>query len=165
MTTPENLPGQSDPNAPIPGGPENFGDIVQRLEDLVKFTLECEKKELRDDVSFVDVYNQLTLIKEGVELLNQQYLVQLEMLAAQGQIPSDVPMSSEDKKLYDKLGNLKEVCEEAKARLHESLQQSPIEVQQLSDEIKDSSSTEKQKARRRKSKFKGVGGKKGWSPA
>ncbi len=158
MTTPEKPSRPPIPELPLPGSPANFADIVQRLEDLVKFTLECEKKELRSDVNFIDVYKQLTLIKAGVELLNEHYLARLEGFAEQGLIPKEVPMNPEDQKQYDKLDKLKKVCEEAKARIYDSLQQNPIQVQQLAEEIKDAQSTDKQKIRRRKSKFKGMGG-------
>lgn len=149
----------------LPNAPETFAELVQRLEDLVKFTVECEKKELRDDISFIDVYKQLMLIKEGVELLNQDYVLNYDAMKAEGLVPEELKLTPEEGKILTKIGNLQHICEEAKERLHKSLQQNPEEVQRLTNELKEAQSTDKQKSRRRQSKFKGMGGKQGWRQA
>lgn len=144
----------------LPESPESLSQLVDKLEDLVKFTVECEKKELREDVSFVDVYQQLMLIKQGVELLNEEYLRYLEAVAAQGATKAtEEQLSPEEKRAIKRLADLQETCETAKARIHASLQEHAEEAKQLTKEFQESQSTDQQKVRRRKAKFKGMDGK------
>jgi uncharacterized membrane protein YgaE (UPF0421/DUF939 family) len=115
---------------------------------------------LREDVSFVDVYQQLMLIKQGVELLNEEYLHYLEAVAAQGGIKAtEEQLSPEEKRAIKRLADLQETCETAKARIHVSLQEHAEEAKQLTKEFQESQSTDQQKVRRRKAKFKGMDGK------
>ncbi len=141
-------------------------DVVNRLEDLIKYTLECENRELREDVSFVDVYKQLMVIREAIELFNRDHMAFLEDVAARGDMPKEEQnLSEEDRKIIERLSRLKSQCEEAKERLHASLQEFPEETAQIKQDLKNSQATEAQKSRRRKSKFKGMGGQQGWTQA
>lgn len=144
----------------LPESPESLAQLVDKLEDLVKFTVECEKKELREDISFVDVYQQLMLIKQGVELLNEEYIRYLEAVAAQGATPaSEQQLSTEEKHAIKRLSQLQDTCENAKSRIHASLQEHAEEAKQLTKEFQESQSSDQQKSRRRKAKFKGMDGK------
>ena len=44
--------GEMPPMKPIPSGPASIPEVVNRLEELVKFALECEGKKLKEGVSF-----------------------------------------------------------------------------------------------------------------
>jgi len=139
--------------------------IVSQLEDLVKLTMECEKKELRPGVSFVDITEQLDNIKNAVGMLHQAYLNTLEALSITEQDVAKmrekaIQVSERDKKLFEKLDKLQKQCEEGCERMYSSLQQHRTQAREVEEQLKG----ERQKKKGRKAKFKGVGGRKGWMP-
>ena len=150
-------------------GPNDTNDltnIILQLEDLVKLALEVEKhpENLAID-SFVGVHKKLMKIHTLVDEFRKSYAKSLEPVGLQ---PEDMKPNAEElaalgpkeKKVLEKLSSLQSICEDAKARMHESLQQNEPIVREVKEELK---STER-KAIRRKSRLKGAGGKKGWLP-
>jgi DNA repair exonuclease SbcCD ATPase subunit len=138
--------------------------IVSQLEELVKMTLECEKKELKPDVPFAEVNTQLKALKEVLEGLHEAYLATLKDLALNEQDVSKFKVDVEklkepEKKLYNTLSALNTVCESARERLYKSLQENREQLRDVEAER-----LEKSKKGHRLGKFKSVGGKKGWMP-
>ena len=141
--------------------------IVQQLEDLVKISLECEERELKPDVSFVDVHKKLMQIQKDIELFQENYRMHLAMLNL---TPEDVRPTPEEieglepkqRKVFERMQALQGTCEDARERLYQSMQADPSTLKDVKNELKDTSK-EKQKIRR-KGKFKGMGGKSGWLP-
>lgn len=153
------------PLPPLPASGVSIPDVVGRLEDLVLFALECEKKEIREGVSFVEVYNQLKEVRAAIDLLDQDQknLIELMEKAMGGTVNLEkVPFSNEDKKLVEKLQRLQSMCETAKARTYAKIKEHP-DVEMIVDRsVQEASMSDKKRAARRKDKFKGVGGKGGW---
>lgn len=153
--------------------PENTPDnelasIVIQLEDLVKLALAAEKNEAKVSMdSFVDVHKKLMSIYKMIESFRENYT---KSLAALGLEPKDIQPSPEDvaelglrdRKIYEKLGALQAMCQDAKERLHQSLQAQP---QAAMNQIKEELKGPERKLVRRKDKFKGIGSKKGWIPS
>lgn len=139
--------------------------IVQQLEDLVKFSIECEEKELKPNVSFIDIHKKLLQIQQDIQLFQDNFRTHL---ALYGLKPEDVKPTSEEidsldpkqRKIFERMDALKQTCESARDRLYQSMQQDPETLKVVKEELKDKS---KQKIRR-KGKFKGMGGKEGWIP-
>ena len=139
--------------------------IVRQLEDLVKLSVECESKELRPDVSFIEVNKKLMAIRKQVESFQENYRRHLAMANLK---PEDIKPTEEEiatlgpkeKQILERLKNLQESCEDARERLHVSLQSEQEALNVVKGELKDKS---KEKIHR-KGKFKGVGGKRGWLP-
>lgn len=141
--------------------------IVQQLEDLVKISLESEEKELKPGVSFVEVHKKLLQIQKDIKLFQDTYK---EHLALLNLTPEEVRPTPEDleeldpkqRKVYDKIQGLLTTCEEARERLHQSMQVDQQTLKAVKSELKETSK-DKEKLRR-KGKFKGLGGKAGWMP-
>ncbi len=139
--------------------------IVQQLEDLVKISLECENRDLKPNVSFVDVHKKLLQIQKDIQIFQDNYRAHLAMI---GLTPEDVRPTPEEiaaldpkqKKVFEKMQNLKNTCEEARERLYQSMQADPETLKIVKGELRDKG---KEKIRR-KGKFKGMGGKQGWLP-
>lgn len=151
----------------VPIQPMSITDLVSRLEELVRFTLECEKKEFKEGVSFVEIYKQLTQIREAISILNQDQqdtltLIENAMQSQTEQKPFE--LTKENQKLLDKVTNLQDICENAKERIYSSIQEQPEIEQQVKEELKQATASNKKKRIRRKGKFRRVGGKKGWMP-
>ena len=148
--------------APIPV--MSLAGLVGQLEDLVKLALECEKKELSPNFSFVEVNKQLMQLKEVIEMLHQSYIQTLNSLSL---TEDDVKkfrknieeMKGPEKKLFDTLNHLQTVCEDARSKLYTSLQENREQVRDMEADLLG-----KNKKSRRKGRFKSVGGKKGWMP-
>lgn len=145
-----------------------LASIVMQLEDLVKLSLAAEKNEVQVSIdSFVDVHKKLMDLYRRVEAFRANYT---KSLAALGLEPKDIQPSPEDiqqlglseRKVFEKLGALQAMCQEAKERLHESLNQQPAATM---NEVKEELKGPDRKLTRRQGKFKGVGGKKGWIPS
>src|SRR5438445_10239548 len=108
--------------------PPSMEVLVEQLEDLVKLALECEKKELVNTASFIEVNKQLIQLREVINILHQSYIQALHSLSLK---EADVDkfrknmeaMKAPEKKLLDKLNRLEGVCEEARAKLYSSLQE------------------------------------------
>jgi len=150
-----------------PIGPEPMGlsELVNRLEELVKFSLECEQKPLKEEISFVDVYKQLMEIRKAIEILTKDQQFTLSLIEEAGEEQKEeAPINKEGKRLLNKIGHLKETCESARERAHAALQEQPEAQELLKEQIKQSTTSKKKKAARRKGKFRRVGGKKGWMP-
>ena len=137
--------------------------LMNQLEDLVRMTLECENKELKDMQAYVEVNKRLAELRQVIETLHTSYRKTLErMKISEEQVATykdnmdKVP--SEQKKLFDHLEKLKQMCEEGRERMYTSLQ----ENRETAKEVEEQLETEKKKAR--KGKFRSVGGKKGWMP-
>jgi len=150
---------------PLPVEPMALPDLVDRLEELVKFSLENESKPLKEDVSFVDVYKQLMEIRRAIEILTEDQQSALSLFEGVGSgSPEEAPMNKQDKKLFNKIEHLKQTCEAARERAHIALQEEPEAEENLKEKIKQSTTSKKKKTARRKGKFRRVGGKKGWMP-
>lgn len=168
MSTESEVPKENKVDGPAKNpAPIDLGSIVFELEDLVKIALAAEKNEVQITVdSFVDIHKKLMGIYKMVEQFRSEYAKSLEPL---GLTPEDMKLTSEqiqelgpkERKIFEKLSSMQSICEDAKARVHKSLQESPRELKQIKDELKG---PEKNLVHR-KSKFKGVGGKKGWLPS
>ncbi len=172
-STPEDLPTDEtnlEKSQPAESAPESddivdVAEIIQKLEDLVKFSLECEKKDLKPDVSFVDVHKQLLQIQKDINLFQENYRAHLAMV---GLTPEEVRPTPEDienldpkqKKIFDRMQALQSTCETSRERLYQSMQADKETLNEVKSELKDKG---KEKIRR-KGKFKGLGGKQGWLP-
>ena len=153
------------PLKPIPPGPASIPEVVNRLEELVKFALECEGKQLKDGVSFVDVFKQLEEVRIAIDLLNkdqQELLALFSSVTGEGIDVNKIPFSEEDKKILDKLKHLQSVCEAAKQRMYVSVKSQPESEAMVEEKIAEATSTDKKKVARRKGKFRPLGGKEGW---
>ena len=144
----------------------NFSSIVQELEDLVKLTLECEKKELAPNVKFVQVHNQIKALKEIFDGLHNAYTAALDSLSIPeseiNKMRQDAShLSENDKKLLQRMTTLQQQCEEAREKIYVSLKENSATVKELENSVKSNS----KKKRHRKGKFKGVGGNKNWMPS
>jgi hypothetical protein len=136
-------------------------EIVDQLESLVRYSLECENRPLREDVSFIEVYQQLLDIQKAITVLDkdQKDLI-AKMSMASDILPENKPtVSPEDQKSLEKLKQLEQLCEEARGRLHASLPGQS--TRKIREEIEETGISAKKKALRRKGKFKTVGGS-GW---
>ena len=143
----------------------DVSEIITQLEDLVKFALECEDKELQPDISFVEVHKKLMQIQDEILKFQDTYKQHLALFDLK---PEDVQPTQEQidslepkqRKIFERMQSLQSTCEEARERLYESMQQDQRTLKEVKEELKGE---EKQKIRR-KGKFKGMGGKKGWLP-
>lgn len=150
---------------PQRGDVVDVASIVRQLEDLVRLSVECEEKELKPNISFVEVHKKLMAIRKQVELFKDNYK---KHLAVANLKPEDIKPTEEEiatlgpkeKQILERLKTLQTNCEEARERLHESLQSEQEALNVVKGELKDKS---KEKIHR-KGKFKGVGGKQGWLP-
>lgn len=152
------------PAEPPPAAP-SIPEVVDRLEELVKFALECEGKELREGVSFVDVFKQLEEVRHAIELLSQDQkeLLALFSSATGGRIDiTKTELSAEDKKIIDKLRHLQSVCEAAKDRMYTTIKKAPEAEAAAEAKIQAATASEKKKRIHRKEKFRPLGGKEGW---
>ncbi len=153
------------PIPPLPTGPMSIPEVVNRLEELVQFALECERKELKEGFSFVDVFKQLEEVRQSIELLNQdqQELLELFSSVTGGKVDVDkIPFTQEDKKTLDKLRHLQSVCEAAKERMYVAVKEHPETEAELEQQIAEEQASDKKKIVRRKGKFRPLGGKEGW---
>ncbi len=138
--------------------------LVHQLEDLVRLALECEKKELAPNVSFPEVNAQLKSLKETIDMLNKSYLETLHSLSLSEEDVAGIRKNLQEtggpeQKLLDTLTQLQTSCEQARDRVYTSLLGSREQVKDL-EALGDENATKK----RRKSKFKSMGGRKGWLP-
>ena len=154
------------PLKPLPEGEMTVGQLVDRLEELVKFTLECEQRKLRDDISFVDVYRQLLEIRSSISILSkeQEDLLRQITIAAASEEDTKIPFAPEDRKVFTKIKNLQDLCEAARERLHAAMEKNPEVEKVLQEQILESTTPERRKKIRRKGKFRPLGGKEGWIP-
>jgi hypothetical protein len=139
-------------------------EIVNQLESLVRYALECEDRPLRDDVSFVDVYRQLIGVQKAINSLDkdQRELINL-MSRMAGVSPEELSsVRPEDEKNIEKLKQLQKLCEDAQERLHASMTGQAETDRELKEQIEESTASDKKKAVRRKGKFKKMGGAGGW---
>jgi hypothetical protein len=155
---------------PVPFQPLSFEELVGRLEELVLFALECEKRELKEGVSFVNVYKQLMNLRKAIDILaedqKEAFEVMQDMAKERGiQIqPNQASLSDKDKKVLEKLRSLQEICEAARGRLYESMKENPEEERALEEKIQEATTSEEKRAKRRKGKFRRLGSKEGWIP-
>jgi hypothetical protein len=157
--------GEMPPMRPMPAGPASIPEVVNRLEDLVKFALECEGKKLKEGVSFVEVFKQLEEVRRAIDLLNkdQQELLSLFASVTGGKIDvNKVPFTDDEKKILEKLNHLQGVCEAAKERMYTTVKGHPESEAAVKEKLEESTSSEKKKILRRKEKFRPLGGKGGW---
>jgi len=150
-------------------GPDDIGDIndiILQLEDLVKLALEAEEHPENLAISsFVDVHKKLMKIHALVNEFRSSYAKSLEMV---GLRPEDMKpdgdevqeLGPKEKIVLEKLNSLRATCEEAKSRMHETLQQNEPTVREVKEELKG----KERQTIRRKSRLKGAGGKRGWMP-
>ena len=159
--------GAMPPLKPIEPGPLSTAEVVNRLEDLVNFALECEGKQIKPDVSFVQVYKQLQEVRQAIDLLIQDQNKLVAMLNAAGQQQINIKpenLSPEDKKIVERIQRLKSLCEEAKDRIRTRTTARPQMAKEVEEKIEESVVPEKKKIARRKGRFRPLGGKKGWLP-
>jgi len=157
---------QRPPLLPIGPGMLPVNEIVNRLEELVRYVLECEIRPMKTDVSFVDVYKQLVQIREAISVLSADQQAMLSILDAGGISKQQMnkALSPEEKKTISKLQSLQSICEAAKERLHRSIQKHPELEKEIQEKIRSETTTKKQKIVHRKGKFRRLGGKEGWLP-
>lgn len=156
---------QMPPPKQIGPGPVSISEVVNRLEELVKFALECEGKELKEGVSVVDVFKQLEEVRFAIDMLNKDQQELLTLFSSVTGGAADVnksTLSEEDKKVIDKLKHLQAVCEAAKERMYVTIKSSPETESIVNEQIKEASASEKKKVIQRKGKFRPLGGKEGW---
>jgi hypothetical protein len=148
----------------IPEG-ASVPEVVERLEDLVKFALECEGKKVRPDVSFVEVYKQLEEVKRAVDALDrdQKELIDLIEKTTGESIDAKSPrLSEKDRKVLERLQRLQKLCEDAKERTYTKMKARPEVEAAVDREIQEAMTPQKKKVSRRKDKFRPLGGKEGW---
>lgn len=149
------------PLKPFTPGDVSIPDVVNRLEDLVHFALECEGKQMREDISFVEIYKRLQEVRKAIDLLNKDQNDLISLLTKVGGEefnPNTVDLSVEDKKLLEKLNHLRSVCEAAKERIHAQTREHPEAEQVAKEKIEEAISAPKKKVARRKGKFRAMGG-------
>lgn len=142
--------------------------IVSQLEDLVKLALAAEKNEVQVNVtSFVDVHKKLMALYKMIEEFRVNYAKSLDAMGLKLEDLQPNPeemqeLTMRDRKVMEKLGSLRAICEDAKERMHQAIKkESPASVNKIKDELKGP----ERASQRRKGRFKGVGGKKGWLPS
>jgi hypothetical protein len=143
---------------------QQLARILQELSDLVRLVRDCESKTLVSTVSFVDVHKKLLEIKKQMDVLQENYKKNLALF---GLTPADlIPteeqiarLNPQEKKMYKQLKELQTTCEKARDSAYKALQQDPDTVRRVLDDLKN-----KEGKSNRKSKFKSIGGKKGWMP-
>lgn len=156
------------PEEPAPEQQDIFdvNEIVTKLEDLVKFSLECEQKELRPDISFVEVHKKLLQIQKDIQQFQDSYKQNLALfnLTPEDVRPTPEQIESLDpkqRKLLERMQTLQSTCENERDRLYQSMQTDQDTLKQVKKELKGK---EREKTHR-KGKFKGIGGKQGWIPS
>lgn len=120
----------------------NLEPIVRQLEDLIRFTMECEKKEPVPDISFEVIGKQITELRKLVNTLNSAYINTLQNLSI---TPDEVKRFQEDiekqggpeKKILMTLKRLEKQCEEERERIHQSLVRSEETSTQVKKEIRE----------------------------
>ncbi len=150
----------------------NSIEALSKLEELIKFALDCEKQggALADTISFVEIFKQLQEIQTSIKLLNEyqkETMGALADLAHQEGInlSEDIQedsISQEDKKIIDKLQSLTAICEAARERIHKEIVQNPDVQEKVLKTIQDSSASDAKKQKRRKNKFRSLG-QDGWT--
>ena len=149
-----------------PNDTDDLSEIITQLEDLAKLALDAEQHQEDIDLgSFVDVHKKLMAVQKMIKEFQGSFAKSIEGLglSPEDMKPTDAELKtlgSRERKLIEKLGSLQDVCEHARERVHESMQQNPEAVKDVKKELKDSKET----TTRRKSRLKGAGGKKGWLP-
>jgi len=149
----------------IAATPLSVVQLVHRLEELVKYSLECESGQMREDFSFVDIYKQLLELRKVIDTFSkeQQDLLR-EITKAAGEESQEIPFSKEDRAVLSKIQELQGVCETAKDRLYQTMQENPDVEKQLQEKVQEAGSTKQRKKVRRRGKFRRLGGKKDWMP-
>lgn len=139
--------------------------MVQQLDDVIKFALECEKRTHNVGFDFAEAKNKIAEIQNQLNILNRAYQKTLDDL---GITDKDIEnykkkiteSTGPEKKLFDYIGKLQKICEDSRDRIYHTLQINAQTVKQVAADSK----SQKKKAQARKGKFKSVGGKKGWMP-
>ncbi|MBS0654593.1 MAG: hypothetical protein JSR46_02350 [Verrucomicrobia bacterium] len=142
-----------------------LAQLLQQIQDLVKFSLECENKTLSPKMPYIEVYKQLLQIRMNIAAYQENYKQQLSRLGLTVDDVKPTPeeiaqLKPKDKKILETIQALSKTCQEAKDRVYQSLQENKATLNTVTDDLKDT----EMKSIRRRSKFKGVGGKKGWIP-
>ncbi len=154
---------------PIPDLPMTPEEIVSKLDELVKFALECEKQEIAQGISFTEVFKELQEVQKSVHLLSEFQKETMKALTEIAQqegytiLPEEEALSVEDKKIISHLKSLTTVCEAARDRIHTEMSQNPDVQNEVTKSLKDVNSSDEKKQRRRKNKFRSLG-QDGWMP-
>jgi chromosome segregation ATPase len=155
--------------APFQRTPEEqalFAQLVSQLQDLVQLALECKDKEPRPGLSLKEVFSQVQRLRVLADALHKSLdpsgassaQSEQQQMAMKARIATLPP---QEKKLYEALEKMKKECEGARADLYKSLQENQATLKQVEENLRDDAG----KKTRRKGKFKGIGGKKGWLPS
>jgi DNA repair ATPase RecN len=157
----------SQDNAPVPNVSPmiQMSNMVQQLDDIIKFALECEKKTNVKVFNFPKAQEQIAQIQSQLQLLNEAYKRTLDEL---GITDADLETyrkriqesSGPEKKLFSHIEKLQKICQESRDRIYNTLQANAEVVKKMKAET----ASDKKKMKTRKGKFKSVGGKKGWVP-
>ena len=104
----------------------NMNEIVKQLADLVHLVLECEKKELAPNISFVEVNQQLLILRNAIDLLNKSYVQTLHSLSlSENEIEhyrkNIEELKGPERQLLVQLNQLQNICKEARDRVDASL--------------------------------------------
>jgi len=140
---------------------EALHQLYMQLEDLVRLTLDAEKKEfIGDNKTFIEVYQKLQQMNRVANAMMEGYQKALESLSL---TEEDVQrfretLKGKEKKMTDTMGRLIQECEAAKERTYKAIQEDNVMARSVKEDLK----TEEQKGKKRRDRFKSVGGKKGW---
>ncbi|HXF28509.1 MAG TPA: hypothetical protein VN457_01545 [Chlamydiales bacterium] len=138
-----------------------LAELLTQLEDLVRLSLEAERKDFVGDTkSFTEAHQKLLEMNRVAEAMTQGYQKALQSFSL---TEEDVKkfrenLQGKEKRMSDTIDHMIQECEAARARAYKSLQENRSAVQSIKEELKD----EEQKGRKRRDRFKSVGGKKGW---
>jgi len=144
----------------------NLKHIVQQLEDLVRFVLESENRELNPNISVFEIHSKLASLKAQMDQF-QKFCT--ERLRAVGLSDDALKLNkqqleeigSQEAILLKRIDAMTKKCEEAKEKVYESLQENKEILKQIHNDQK----AQEGKKGARAAKFKNVGGKKNWLPS
>ena len=135
--------------------------LLGQLEDLVKLSLDAEKKEFAGDAKkFAEVHAELRKMHQIADAMSAGYREALKSVSLSEEDTKRFRenLQGREKKMSDTIQGLIEECEGAKQRAYQALQRNRSVVNEVNKEL----GSEKQKGRDRRDRFKSVGGKKGW---
>jgi len=140
--------------------------LVAQLQDLVKMALDCKDRDLKDGVSLVDVSKQIAQLRALVDEMQSMYESAIGDMALSEQDVQKMKRDAEalppeEKKILNVIESMKAQCEIARDEMYHSLMENKSTLKQVEEGMQD----EEVKKIKRKGKFKGVGGKKGWIPS
>ena len=155
------MPKQSQQNDPI-----SLSHIVAQLEELVKLAIDCQDREVKDNISVLEINKQIQSLRMLMEQLHESFAKTLQSMNIKEKDLKELKQNvdtlpASEKRLIATLKDLESKCEKAREEMYKSLQENRQTLKEVAEDLKG----EKGKSARRKDKFKGIGGKKGWLPS